>query len=197
MLRCCIFCRAEASPDLPLQYCAVCQSALYCSKACQKIDWRKQHKQICKLLNVGHGDLQLRQPFHTRRSTALKGKFETLEGTLDEDDKRFFKLFKESTFEGNRVAARKMTKIAERKSKFDQEFLVFHSLHFLIRFSDSKMLSWPNSPLLVLLQFVDPNVLTGEDDAPMQEGETRFTLLHDLAHLADLVTTQPMKTSSF
>jgi hypothetical protein len=40
------------------------------------------------------------------------------------------------------------------------------------------MLSWPNSPLLVLLQFVDPNVLIGDE-------ETRVTLLHTLADLAD------------
>jgi hypothetical protein len=185
MLRCCIFCRAEASPDLQLQYCAVCQSALYCSKACQKKDWRKQHKQICKLLNVGHGDMQVRQAFHTSRFMALKQQFERQERSLDEDEKRFFKLFEESTFEGSRVAAQNMRKIAERQTMRNQKFLLYHSLHFLICFPDSKMLSWPNSPLLVLLQFVDPNALTGDEDVPVQEGHTRLTPLHGLAHLAD------------
>jgi hypothetical protein len=61
---------------------------------------------------------------------------------------------------------------------------LFHSLFFLIRSSNSEMLSWPNSPLLVLLQFVDPNVSRGEHE-PLQEGEERETLLHHLANLAD------------
>jgi hypothetical protein len=183
-LRCCIVCRAEASPDLQLQYCARCQSALYCSEVCQRQDWSKQHKKICKLLNVGHGDMQVRTSIHTRHSIRLKEHFETQERRLVEDDKRFFKLFQESTFEGSQDAARKMKKHAKKQTKGDQKFLLFQSVHFLIRSSDSKMLSWPNSPLLVLLQCVGPNVLTGNDDAPLQEGQVRVT---PLCYLGDLV----------
>jgi hypothetical protein len=178
MLRCCIVCRAEATPDLQLQYCAACQSALYCSEACQKIDWRKQHKKICKLLNVGHGDMQVRSDEHTRRSNNLKKLLEKLEHDLDEDGKRFFKLFEESTLEGSRAAARKMMTLAERQTMRNQNFLMFYTLLFLIR-SDSDMLSWPNSPLLVLLHFVDPNVVV------FGEGEGRLTPLHVLGDLAD------------
>jgi hypothetical protein len=47
------------------------------------------------------------------------------------------------------------------------------------------MLSWPNSPLLIMLHFVNPNVLSGDEDAPLQEGDTRITLLHQLADLID------------
>jgi ankyrin repeat protein len=47
------------------------------------------------------------------------------------------------------------------------------------------MLSWPNSPLLVMLQLVDANVLSRDVDVPLKEGETRETLLHHLAYLAD------------
>jgi hypothetical protein len=36
-----------------------------------------------------------------------------------------------------------------------------------------------------MLQFVDPNVLTGDEDAPLREGEERVTPLHMLADLAD------------
>jgi hypothetical protein len=158
---------------------------LYCDKACQKIDWKKQHKQICKLLNVGHGGMQLRSDRHVSRSIRLKEQFEIQERSLDEHDKRFFKLFTESTFEGSQAAARKMKKIAKRQTKNNQEFLLFHSLLFLVRFPDSKMLSWPSSPLLVMLQLVDPNVLTGGEQRPLQEGETRMTPLHFLADLAD------------
>jgi hypothetical protein len=183
MSRCCIVCKAEATPDLQLQYCAACQSALYCSEACQRKDWRKQHKKICKLLNVGHGDMQVRSPDHTIRSIALKARFESEECSLREDGKRFFKLFKESTFEGSQAAARKMKKIVKRQTKHNQKFMLFHSLVLLIHSSDSEMLSWPNSPLLVLLQFVDPNVLFGDENEPLQEGEVRVTSLHHLAAL--------------
>jgi hemerythrin len=185
-LRCCIVCRAEASSDLQLQYCAVCKSALYCSEACQKIDWRKQHKKMCKLLNVGHGGMQVRSDSHTSLSVALKEQFDTEELNLDEEEKRFFKLFEESTFEGSRTAARKMKEIAKRQTKGRQMFLLFLSLHILVRSSDSEMLSWPNSPLLVMLQFVDPDVLSGTEDEPLQEGEgeERVTPLHIVARLA-------------
>jgi hypothetical protein len=184
MLRCCIVCKVEASPDLQLRYCAACQSALYCSEACQRKDWRKQHKKICKLLNVGHGDMPLRTPNHTSRSIALAEGFETQQRSFDEEDKEFFRLFEESTFEGSWAAARKMKKIAKRQTKYNQKFLLSHSMHLLVWF-DSEMLSWPNSPLLVMLQFVDPNVLSGREHEPLQEGETRLTPLHHLAKLAD------------
>jgi hypothetical protein len=93
---------------------------------------------------------------------------------------RFFKLFEESTFEGSRAAARKMREIARRQTKPNQKFLLCHSVRALARSSNSEMLSWPNSPLLVMLYFVDAN-----DNPPLQGGETRFTLLHQLANLAD------------
>jgi hypothetical protein len=183
MPKSCIVCKALASPDLQLQYCAACKSSWYCSKACQKIDWGKQHKPICKLLNVGHGDVQFRNQIHIFRSFLSKGVFERELSILDEDKKRFFKLFQESTFEGSQAAARKMRTIAEGQIKKHQKFLLFHSLNFLIR-SNTEMLLWPNSPLLVMLQFVDPNVLTGIEDDQV-EGEERITPLHDLGGMAD------------
>jgi hypothetical protein len=133
---------------------------------------------MCTLLNVGHGDMQVRTGTHTRRSIDLKDAFEEGKRNLDEDGKRFFKLFQESTLEGSQAAARKMRKIAKRQTKYNQKYMLFLSLHFLAR-SNSKMLSWPNSPLLVLLQFVDANVLSGP------EHESGFTMLYLLAGLAD------------
>jgi ankyrin repeat protein len=178
MPKSCIVCSAEASLDLQLQYCSQCQSALYCSKTCQRKDWTQQHKKICKLLNVGHGGLQVHHDIHASRRRQTKTIFEEMEQqSLDEDDKQFFKLFKESTFEGSRAAAQKMRKIVKRQDKNTQELLLFHSLRLLTH-SKSEMLSWPNSPLLVLLQFVDPDVLFG--DEPLT-----FTPLHRLADLAD------------
>jgi hypothetical protein len=186
MPKSCIICRAIASPDLQLQYCAQCQSALYCSKVCQRKDWKNQHKKICKFLVVGHGDMQVRIDMHTRRRNMMKEGFERDEHDFDEDDKQFFKLFTESTFEGSQTAARKMKKIAKRCTKHNQKFLLFHSLKVLIRYSNLEMLSWPNSPLLVMLELLNPNVRYGYDDAvPLDEGETRETPLHMLADLLD------------
>jgi hypothetical protein len=128
--------------------------------------------------------MQVRNAIHTSRSLDSNERFERQERSLDEDDKRFFKLFEESTFEGSRAAARKMKKIAKRQIKHNQKLLLFHSLHLLIR-SEKEMLSWPNSPLLVLLQFVDPNVLSGYEHEPLPAGEARATPLHMLAELAD------------
>jgi hypothetical protein len=178
MPKTCIVCSIEASQDVLLQYCARCQSAVYCSRACQRIDWKKLHRGICKLLNVGHGDMQVQRPIHISRSNLLKEQAERNKRTLDEEGKRFFKLFEESTFEGSRAAARKMRKIAKRQTKHNQKLLLFHSVHFLIYSSNSEMLSWPSSPFLVMLQFVDPNVLSGDK-------ETSITPLHHLADLAD------------
>jgi hypothetical protein len=182
----CINCKALASPDHRLQYCAGCQSALYCSRACQKEDWKKQHKEICKLLNVGHGDMQVRTESHMSLSLYLKKVIEGRRRGLEEDGKHFLKLFEESTLEGSQAAARKMKKISRRLSKFAQKRRIFQILQILARY-DSDMLSWPNSPLLVLLHFVDPNVLAGNEHAPLQEGESRYAMLHLLADLADTI----------
>jgi hypothetical protein len=149
------------------------------SKACQRKDWKKrQHRQICKLLNVGHGDRQVLNDIHERRLIDSKEELEVGESRLDENDKRFFKLFRESTFEESRAAAQKMKKYAKRQTRQTQKFLLRHSLQFLVRFCNSEMLSWPRSPLLVMLEFVDPSVLLGG-------GETRITPLHFLADLVD------------
>jgi hypothetical protein len=129
--------------------------------------------------------MQVRNDEHTSQSILVKQAFETEERGRNEEMKLFFKLFEESTFEASRGAARKMKKIAIRLSKSNQKFLYFHSLRLLVHTSNSEMLSWPNSPLLVLLQFVDPSELSGYDGAPLQEGETRAALFRLLADLAD------------
>jgi hypothetical protein len=176
MAKSCAVCNAVASPDLQLQYCAVCQSALYCSKDCQSKDWKKQHKKICKLLCKGHGDMQMRSPSHSKQVIFNREEFERRERSFDEDAKRFFKLFTESTFGTSRAAALEMTAILNRKPENYQELLFYHCFYLLIH-SKSEMLSWPNSPLLVLLEFVDSNELFAGE-------ESRITALHHLAGLA-------------
>jgi hypothetical protein len=71
-----------------------------------------------------------------------------------------------------------MKNYAKRQTTNNQNFYLFHILHFLARFSNSEMLSWPNSPLLVMLQFVDPNVLFGGE-------ETNRAPLHAVSYLAN------------
>jgi hypothetical protein len=131
--------------DLQRQSCSGCHSALYCSEACHRKGWRKQHKQICKLLNVGHGGMQVRSEKHVRRSPYLKEIFEKGERSLKEDVKRLL----------------------------------------LVRSSDSEVFSWPNSRLLVMLQLVDTNVMSGCGHEVLQEGESSESPLHHLADLAD------------
>jgi hypothetical protein len=123
MTKSCIVCRAVASQDILLQYCDACQSAMYCSRACQRKDWKKRHRKICKFLNVGHGDVQVRTGNHKSQSSMVKKEFETAELCLNEDGKQFFKLFQESTFEGSRAAALEMMNIAKRQTKERKKFL--------------------------------------------------------------------------
>jgi hypothetical protein len=120
--------------------------------------------------------MQVRTEVHTSNQIELKAQFGKDELMLNEGKKRFFKLFEESTFEGSRAAAQSMTKFAKRQTKLDKKVMLYHSVHFLVRSSNSEMLSWPNSPLLVMLQFVDPNELFGGEES---------SVLYMLADLAD------------
>jgi hypothetical protein len=178
MPKSCITCSAVASPDIMLQYCAACQSALYCSRACQRKDWKQQHKKICKLVNVGHGDMQVRTEEHTTFSISLKEESEKDKQLLNDGVKGFFKLFEESTFEVSQATAQSMTKFAKRQTKLDKKYMLYHSMQLLVRSSNSEMLSWPNSPFLVMLQFVHPNEVLAHE-------QSSATLLHMLADLTD------------
>jgi hypothetical protein len=124
--------------------------------------------------------MQVRDDIHTSHSTDLKERFEREESSLHKDGKLFFKLFQESTFEGSGAAALKMRNIAYQQTEQGQKRLLFHCLRFLARSSNSEKLSWPNSPLLVMLQIVDLNVLIGAEETPLQ-----VTPLHSLATLLD------------
>jgi hypothetical protein len=134
-------------------------------------------------------DMQVRHDDHTSLAINLKEQFERSARSIDEDEdaKNFFQLFLEGstqTLEESLPALLYMNQIADRQPRQNHKLLLIHSLHVLIR-SDSKMLSWPTSPLIVLLEFVDPNVLSEGDDAPLEEGESNETALHHLADLAD------------
>jgi ankyrin repeat protein len=181
----CLACNAVASIDIRLVCCSSCHSALYCSPACQKTDW-KQHKQICKLLNPGWGAMQVKYPIHDEVSADID---EAYEGSMNihrnEDSRTFFKLFLDSTLEESKAAAREMEKILNRQIPAIKYSWLLQSMYLLLR-GGSEKLTWPNSPLLVALRHgVDPDIYVSQD------GSQRETILHMLArcaHAEDVVT---------
>jgi hypothetical protein len=104
---------------------------------------------------------------------------------LTEDGKRCFKLCMQI------YVRRKSGRGAKDEGDYqttDQSHPIFSDISqftLFARSSDSEMLSWPNSPLLVMLQLVDPNVLSGREYEVLQEGESSENPLRHLADLAD------------
>jgi len=46
----CTFCQTPETDLRKHKVCSQCKQAFYCSADCQKYDWRKTHKDICKTL---------------------------------------------------------------------------------------------------------------------------------------------------
>jgi hypothetical protein len=126
--------------------------------------------------------MQVRSNDHVDRYESLEQHYDIIERTFEEDRKRFFKLFTESTREGRKAAAREMQKIAARQTKKNQNFLLSHSVNLLMH-TDSKKLRWPSSPLRIMLQFVDTNVRLGA--ANEEDPREGLTPLHHLSCHAD------------
>ncbi|CAM9588551.1 unnamed protein product, partial [Heterosigma akashiwo] len=58
-MKTCAYCYAEHAEEVVIKRCGQCQKRTYCSKACQKLDWKKpggqQHKLYCgKAGELGH-----------------------------------------------------------------------------------------------------------------------------------------------
>jgi hypothetical protein len=86
---------------------------------------------------MGNGDRQVRTIVHTEKIMTLNEKYEDVERSLDEDDKRFFvNLFEESTFEGSQAAALEMKMIAKQKTKENQVVLLFFQFVHSCSFQD-------------------------------------------------------------
>jgi hypothetical protein len=92
--------------------------------------------------------------------------------------KRFFKLFTESTFEKSAAAAYKFAKRQRKK-----EFMLLHSLYFLS--SSSRRCFVANSPLLVMLQCINPNELfeeTVESNSTPPLGQSSLSTILPMCH---------------
>jgi hypothetical protein len=128
--------------------------------------------------------MQVHYEDHVDGHAGLEENFQSGERSLDEDGKRFFKLFTESTHEGSLAAAQEMKKIAARQIQRIQKAMLFHSICLLMR-TDSKKLRWSNSPLRIMLLFVDANVRLTNAEDPLEELATGLTPLHFLSDPAD------------
>jgi hypothetical protein len=124
--------------------------------------------------------MQVKHPDHARNSNFSDNDIEAaMNCNPNKEFQTFFQFFKESTTrEGSKAAARKMKKLI-RQSNYPLDYFWFCSITLLLR-ADSKMLLWPSNPFIVLLEFVDPDLLWKE-----QGDDVRSTMLHWLAEAAD------------
>ncbi|KAH7906257.1 hypothetical protein BJ138DRAFT_1105305 [Hygrophoropsis aurantiaca] len=70
---------SESDGETVYHHCAECQARMYCSKACQRADWKAGHRTGCKILHDGLGTLT---SSIFRRSLPLIGEIEEIEFML-------------------------------------------------------------------------------------------------------------------
>jgi hypothetical protein len=176
----CQVCKKGEAEGVELSYCNSCRSVSYCSRECQKADW-KTHKNICKKLNVddakqaGHAD-------HQHNAEEAKEQSKLALSECGPRARRFFDLFFESKGDTDHTdIVRKMKKILREKSRFNRQAILFRSLSILSQLP-SEMLKLPTSPLKVALQFVDASVMSSP--GPNLDDGRGYTPLHYLAQLS-------------
>jgi hypothetical protein len=126
--------------------------------------------------------MQVKHPDHGAASTFSDVDVEAaMSCDGNKEFQAFFQFFKESTTRAaSKAAARKMKKFV-RQSNYPPDYFWFRSITLLLR-ADSKMLLWPSNPFIVLLEFVDPDLLWESQE---KEDDMRSTMLHWLAEAAD------------
>jgi hypothetical protein len=121
----------------------------------------KEHKQICRSLVVGaSGSMQIKHSEQTAAyaATMRHSAFVRSELNETEDFTQFFRHFQESKPGGRKAAARVMKDIALRQEQHKKESWLHLTLFELVHV-DVERLTWPNSPLLVLLECIDLTAL--------------------------------------
>jgi hypothetical protein len=174
----CQVCEKGKAEGIKLSFCNSCRSVSYCSRECQKADW-KTHKVICKQLNVGDA----KQIVNEGHQSYAKKVEEVTKLYLSDCDnpraRRFFYLFFE-TQEGDADhtdTVRKMKRILLKESRPNRKVILFRSLLLLSQLP-SKRLKLPTSPLKVILQIVDASAMITDDGMG-------YTPLHYLAKMSD------------
>jgi hypothetical protein len=161
----CQVCEKGKAEVLKLSFCSSCLSVSYCSRACQKADW-KAHKNICKNLNVGDA----KQTVHPDQQARAQRAVEVAERALSESHptaRRFFRLFLKSKGDTDHtVTIREMKKVLLKVSPYNRQTILFNSLSVLLVQPTSEMLELPTSPLKVVLQSVDANAMM-QDVTPL------------------------------
>jgi ankyrin repeat protein len=182
LLVCCQTCDANAAevPSGKLSLCGKCKAVSYCSRECQLEDWR-EHKLVCKHLN--HGDAQqTTHPDHLRTAALNKGTGDAILQDSHQNPCLFacMTLFLKSKDETDHTdTLAKMKHIFLRQTKYNKNAFLFGSLTVLIGLKKA-YLRLPTSPLLLVLQYEDANVLNGRDGD--QDGSTA---LHWIAEMND------------
>jgi hypothetical protein len=90
----CQLCEKGKAEGVKLSFCNACRSMSYCSRECQKADW-KAHKVICMQLKVGDTK-QAVHPDHQARAEVAKERAERALSDCGPRVRRFFDLFFES-----------------------------------------------------------------------------------------------------
>jgi hypothetical protein len=87
----CQVCEKGKAEGVKLSFCNSCRSVSYCSRECQKADW-KNHKSICKKLNVGDAK-QIVHSDHQSNAEEAKEHAELALSDCGPRARRFFDLF--------------------------------------------------------------------------------------------------------
>jgi hypothetical protein len=177
----CQVCEKGKAEGAKLSFCSSCRSVSYCSRECQKVDW-KTHKVICKELNVGDAK-QIGQPAHLSRAEEAKEQAKLAISGCTPRVRRFFDLFFETQGDTDHTdTVRKMKRILLKESRYNRQDVLFRSL-FILSELPSKMLKLSTSPLKVALQVVDASIISCP--GPNMDDGRGATPLYWLAQLSD------------
>jgi hypothetical protein len=178
----CQVCEKGKAEGIKLSFCKSCRSVSYCSRECQKEDW-KTHKVICKELNVGDA----KQIVSSGQRSRAKRMEELAKLALSDCDnpraRRFFDLFFKSQGDTDHTdTVRKMKNILLKECRYNREVTMFRSLNLLSQLP-SEMLKLPTSPLKVSLQSVDASAMSSP--GPNMDDGKGCTPLHCLAEMSN------------
>jgi hypothetical protein len=135
---------------------------VYCSRLVRGSDWKKYTSKSASFLTWV---MEIGRCNHSILAEKLMAQFEGDTHNLPEGVKRFFKLFQESTSSveaGRRKEEEAMPN--ERTRRTVEVSVISQFVPFLGRLLQLGDAFVSNSPLLVMLQFVDPNVLFGDGE---------------------------------